>query len=84
MVFGTCAAFQGRLANRAERFGEGLDSIVKSALRAWRLMKVRIRIGLKARIEGATKFEYADRSVTYWETNVGAGVTEGPGFAWLQ
>jgi hypothetical protein len=43
-------------------------------------MKVKIRIRLEVRIEGATKFEYADRSVTYSETNVGAGVIAGPWF----
>jgi hypothetical protein len=44
-------------------------------------MKVKIRIELKVRIESATKFEYADRSVIYWDTSVGAGVIAAGGFA---
>lgn len=44
-------------------------------------MKFKVRIRLELRIEGATKFEYADRSVIYWDTNVGAGVIAGPGLA---
>jgi hypothetical protein len=43
-------------------------------------MIVRVKIGVLLRILFYTKFEYAEISVMYWETNVGAGVTTGPGF----